>query len=103
MPKNTVLKGFAVAAPDTYNSGDTILNSGDTILNFVLTSGRSAEIKYDVPGISRGENNGASASNATEKKLACQFVREYGFSLAETARQLGVSTSAVARMLERNE
>jgi len=28
---------------------------------------------------------------------------EYGFSLAETARQLGVSTSAVARMLERNE
>jgi len=37
------------------------------------------------------------------KKLACQFVREYGFSLAETARQLGVSTSAVARMLERHE
>jgi hypothetical protein len=37
------------------------------------------------------------------KKLACQFVMEYGFSLAETARQLGVSTSAVARMLERNE
>ena len=37
------------------------------------------------------------------KKLACQFVMEYGFSLAETARRLGVSTSAVARMLERNE
>jgi hypothetical protein len=37
------------------------------------------------------------------KKLACQLVMEYGFSLAETARQLGVSTSAVARMLERNE
>jgi hypothetical protein len=28
---------------------------------------------------------------------------EYGLSLAETARQLGVSTSAVARMLERHE
>jgi lambda repressor-like predicted transcriptional regulator len=27
---------------------------------------------------------------------------EYGFSLAETARQLGVSTSAVAHILERN-
>lgn len=37
------------------------------------------------------------------KKLACQFIMEYGLSLAETARQLGVSTSAVARMLERNE
>jgi hypothetical protein len=36
------------------------------------------------------------------KKLACQFVMEYGFSLAETARQLGVSTSAVAHILERN-
>jgi AraC-like DNA-binding protein len=28
---------------------------------------------------------------------------EYGFSLVETARQFGVSTSAVARVLERNE
>jgi len=37
------------------------------------------------------------------KKLACQFVMEYGLSLAETARMLGVSTSAVARMLERHE
>jgi len=44
----------------------------------------------------------ASASKAAEK-LACQFVMEYGLSLAETARRLGVSTSAVARMLERNE
>jgi len=35
------------------------------------------------------------------KKLAGIFVTEYGVSLAETARQLGVSTSAVARMLER--
>jgi transposase-like protein len=37
------------------------------------------------------------------KKLACQFVMKYGLSLAETARMLGVSTSAVARMLERHE
>ena len=37
------------------------------------------------------------------KKLAWQFVMEYGLSLAETARMLGVSTSAVARMLERHE
>jgi hypothetical protein len=37
------------------------------------------------------------------KKLAGQCVMEYGLSLAETARMLGVSTSAVARMLERHE
>jgi len=28
---------------------------------------------------------------------------EYGFSLAETAHRFGVSTSAAARVLERNE
>jgi len=35
------------------------------------------------------------------KKLAYRFVGEYGLSLAETARQLGVSTSAIAKMLKR--
>jgi predicted transcriptional regulator len=29
--------------------------------------------------------------------LAIQLVHEYGLSLAETARQLGVSTSAIAK------
>lgn len=33
------------------------------------------------------------------KKLAVKFVEEYGLSLAETARQLGVTTNAVAYML----
>ena len=35
------------------------------------------------------------------KKLAHLCVLDFGLSLAETARRLGVSTSAVARMLER--
>ena len=36
------------------------------------------------------------------KTLAVKFVREYGASLAETARQLGISTSGVAQILRRN-
>jgi REP element-mobilizing transposase RayT len=35
------------------------------------------------------------------KKLAEGFVEEHGLTLAETARQLGVSTSAIAKMLKR--
>jgi len=35
------------------------------------------------------------------RKLANRFVGEYGLSLAEAARHLGVSTSAVAQMLKR--
>ncbi len=33
--------------------------------------------------------------------LAWKLVREWGFSLAEIARQLGVSTSAISQILRR--
>lgn len=36
-------------------------------------------------------------------KLAMELVRDYGLTLAETARQLGVSTSAISRIFERNK
>lgn len=36
------------------------------------------------------------------KKLAFKLVNEHGVSLAETARQLGVSTSGIAQMLRRS-
>lgn len=36
------------------------------------------------------------------KKLAVKFVGEYGVSLAQTARHLGMSTSGVAQILRRN-
>jgi len=36
------------------------------------------------------------------KELAVKLVNEYGVSLAETARQLGVSTSGIAQMLRRD-
>jgi putative transposase len=34
--------------------------------------------------------------------LACRLVEEMGLSLAETARQLGLSTSAISQILKRN-
>ena len=37
----------------------------------------------------------------TRSDLAYQLILEYGMTLAETGRQLGVSTSAVSKMLER--
>jgi REP-associated tyrosine transposase len=39
---------------------------------------------------------------ALRAKLAMELVRDYGLTLAETARQLGVSTSAISRIFERN-
>ena len=35
--------------------------------------------------------------------LAISLVEEYGISFAETARQLGVSTSAVSKIIRRTE
>ena len=37
------------------------------------------------------------------KTLALKLVNEYGVSLAETARQLGLSTSGIAQILKRNK
>jgi len=37
------------------------------------------------------------------KKIALQLIGEYGLSLAETARQIGISTSGVAQILNRSK
>lgn len=37
---------------------------------------------------------------AIRKELAEKFINEYGLSLAETARQLGVTTNAVSYMVK---
>ncbi len=37
------------------------------------------------------------------KAIALKLVNEYGLSLAETARRLGISTSGVAQILRRSE
>ncbi|HEA68161.1 MAG TPA: hypothetical protein ENI07_15250, partial [Desulfobacterales bacterium] len=37
------------------------------------------------------------------RAIALKLVNEYGLSLAETARRLGISTSGVAQILRRSE
>jgi putative transposase len=36
------------------------------------------------------------------RSIALKLINEYGVSLAETARQLGISTSGVAQILRRS-
>jgi len=37
------------------------------------------------------------------RAIALKLINEYGLSLAETARRLGISTSGVAQILRRSE
>jgi REP-associated tyrosine transposase len=37
------------------------------------------------------------------RTIALKLINEYGVSLAETARQVGISTSGVAQILKRNK
>jgi len=37
------------------------------------------------------------------KAIALKLIREYGVSMAETARWLGISTSGVAQIIRRNK
>jgi len=49
--------------------------------------------------IQSGSRRGKTPKNRSD--LAYQLVTEYGVTLAETGRQLGVSTSAISKILER--
>ncbi|MFH1983600.1 MAG: hypothetical protein ABIL58_17295, partial [Pseudomonadota bacterium] len=50
----------------------------------------------------RGGNRRRGVS-AVRAQLAVELTIKMGLSLAETARQLGVSTSAIAKIVERNQ
>ena len=55
----------------------------------------------EVEALRKGSRIGAVSRTRTA--LAIQFVNAYGLSLAETACQLGVSTSAIAKTIRRNQ
>ena len=68
-------------------------------------------IERDISNIYQKENVRPTALRAGSRKqplpkirkqLTANFVSEYGLSLAETARQLGISTSAVAQIIRRD-
>jgi hypothetical protein len=102
---------------------ERILGSGDFVSQ-ILGQARLAE-KYRLANSDRHRlatemiedccrNAGISAQALTgggrqrdvskvRRELACRLTGELGFSLAETARMLGVSTSAVARIKYRKK
>ncbi len=102
-------------------SDERILGSGEFVKQ--MTSQIDLERKYRLLATDRQENaqklivltckergivieslkNGSRLSPVSKVRsdLALLLVKEYGLSLAETARQLGVSTSAIARIIER--
>jgi hypothetical protein len=58
-----------------------------------------ANQQIEVAALKNGSRVGPVSRTRTA--LAIQLVHEYGLSLAETARQLGVSTSAIAKTIKR--
>jgi hypothetical protein len=96
-------------------SGDfvsSLLEQAEAGLKIQLAGGeRQAQVKQDIEeaclemGISVAYFRSGSRSGVLpemRKKLAVKFVSEYGLSLAETARQLGVTTNAIAYIMKRN-
>ena len=96
-------------------SGDfvsSLLEQAEEGLKKQLAGGeRQVQVKQDIEetcqdaGISVAYFRSGSRSGVLpemRKKLAVKFVSEYGLSLAETARRLGVTTNAIAYIMKRN-
>lgn len=96
-------------------SGDFLSNllaeAGDKIKHQIPASDLEKKIQDEIASVCRQEKismqtlRSGSRRNplpGLRKTLAVKFVREYGASLTETARQLGISTSGVAQILRRN-
>jgi hypothetical protein len=104
-------------------SDERILGSGEFVSKVI----RQAEdrVKYQVPDLERRETIFAAIEAACKregvtseklksgsrrpplpglrKTIALMLVNQYGVTLAETARQLGISTSGVAQILKRSK
>ena len=89
----------------------SLLAEADESLENQLPSGeRLEQVRHDIAdacenaGISVAFFRSGSRSGtlpALRKSLAVKFTGEYGLSMAETARQLGVTTSAVNYMIRK--
>ncbi len=99
---------------------ERILGSGDFVSSLLeqaeeglkkqLSGGeRQVQVKQDIEDTCQGAGisvayfrSGSRSAILPElrKKLAVKFVSEYGLSLAETARQLGVTTNAIAYVMK---
>ena len=107
----------------TEEEGDArILGSGEFVSELIKHA--EEKIKYQLPSIElqkiitaeieiqcRKENVAVALLQSGSRRsplprlrrvIALKLINEYGLSLAETARQLGISTSGVAQILRRN-
>jgi putative transposase len=104
-------------------SDERILGSGEFVEDLVEQATRT--IKHQVPSqdlvkraeqeirvVCRRENIKPAVLRSGSRRrplsrarsyLACRLVEALGLSLAETARQLGLSTSAISQILRRNK
>ncbi|MFC1869320.1 hypothetical protein ACFL0H_14470 [Thermodesulfobacteriota bacterium] len=104
-------------------SDERILGSGEFVERIIKEA--EARIKYQLPakehpriideyignlckneGISVKELRSGSRRNevsAVRVGIAIELVKEYGVSLAEVARQVGVSTSAISKIINRGK
>lgn len=89
----------------------TILDEAEEQVRLQIAGGEKRElVERDIKqacaeaGLSQNEFRSGSRMKPLSEirnKLAVRFVREYGLSLAETARQLGVTTSAVYQIMQK--
>jgi hypothetical protein len=75
-------------------AGDDLLDSAGKIIEACC-----AEHKIGVEALRNGSRR--QTVSAVRRQLAVKLVNELGLSLAETGRQLGISTSGVAQILRR--
>ena len=90
-----------------------LLEEAETKIKYQISaSGMEQQIRKEIESLCRQEKisvemlrSGSRRSPLPNlrKKLAVKLVTQYGVSLAETARQLGVSTSGIAQILKRNK
>ncbi|UCG12491.1 MAG: hypothetical protein JSU72_18710 [Deltaproteobacteria bacterium] len=110
---------------DREKGDERILGSGEFVEQFLVLEQAGQKIKHQIPTHDlvdradkqiragcRKENievaalRSASRSRSVSRlraDLAMKLVNELGLCLAEAARQLGLSTSAVAQILRRNK
>ena len=103
-------------------SDERILGSGDFVSKVIEQA--AAQVKYQLPKIELGKKidieirkhcRAAGVTTTTlqggsrrpplpklRREIALELVCEYGLSLAETARHLGISTSGVAQIIKRS-
>jgi len=90
-----LLSGADAAARRQFENGNQVKNAIDQV------KAECEKQKISISALLAGSRN--RDISRLRSDLAVTLIREFGLSLAETARQLGISTSAVSKLLSRNK